>query len=82
MNEHVDLERRIEEYITLNYDTNIVKFHPNLYRMMLDRKTGFLQIVGSEVDGKLVYHDENHLTTYGSLRYMHYFRDKIFSKAS
>lgn len=43
----IKIEERINAYIQANYDNDVVRYYQYMYKMMVDREKGNLQIVGS-----------------------------------
>ena len=73
LDQQVALEERIAKFISKSYDSQRVSYYPHMVQFLQDSETGYIQLVGSEVDGKLLFKNNNHLTVYGSRRYRAYF---------
>ena len=72
----------LQQIFLNNYNhTNNVKFYTTA-QYFLDQTTGYVQMSGSEIDGRSLYKDHHHLNRDGSARLTKLFEDKIFKLAS
>eukprot|EP00121_Abeoforma_whisleri_P016658 Awhi_evm1s15277 len=70
-------EKLIEELIVREYKEKRVKFFPT-EQFYISPTTGFIQLVGREAKGRLLYLDPGHLTYDGANRLRDYLKQKLF----